>query len=190
MTHSGHPALWLAFPLLRIFHRLAAVVIRLLLLSQNSRQALLRNPKIGTEFERSAEIVQSQIRLTEQFIRLSALRKRNGVLRLGSQCFAKIIDRLLVVAQGEVKATAIESAIGLLGIALYPDRIIRDGIVIVSKFRIRQAPVAIGKGKVGLQPDSLGKIGDSALEAAHVGEHSTAVVPRLDQIGIEFVSLR
>ena len=175
---------------LRIFQRLAALIIRLFLLSQNSRQALLRNPKIGTGVERSAEIIQRQIRLTEQFIRLSALRKRNGVLRLGSQCFAKIIDRLLVVAQGEVKAAAIESAIGFSGIALYSSRIIRDGIVIVSKFRIGQASVAIGKGKVGLQPDSLGKIGDSALEAAHVREHSAAVVPRLDQIGIEFVSLR
>src|SRR4029078_8161452 len=170
---------------LRIFQRVAALIIRLLLLSQNSGQALLRNPKILTGVERSAEIVQSQICLAEQYIRLPALRKRNGVLRLGSQCFAKIIDRLLVVAQGEVQTAAIKSAIGLSGIALYSSRIIRDGIVIVSKFLIGQASVAIGKGKVGLQPDSLGKIGDSVLEAAHVGEHSTAVVPRLDHIGIQ-----
>jgi hypothetical protein len=135
VTHSGHAALWSAFPILRISHRLAAFVISLLLLSQNSGQALLRSPKIGTGVERSAEIVQSQICLAEQLIRLSAFRKRNGILRLGSQCFAKIIDRLLVVAQGEVKATAIESTIGLWGIARYPDRIIRDGIVIVSKLR-------------------------------------------------------
>ena len=115
MTHSGHAALWSAFCILRISQRLAALIIRLFLLSQNSGQALLRNPKIGTEVERSAEIIQSQIRLTEQFIRLSALRKRNGVLRLGSQCFAKIIDRLLVVAQGEVQTGAIEIGNRALG---------------------------------------------------------------------------
>ena len=58
---------------LRIFQRVAALIIRLLLLSQNSGQALLRNPKILTGVERSAEIVQSQICLAEQFIRLPAL---------------------------------------------------------------------------------------------------------------------
>ena len=45
-----------SLPTLRIFQRLAALIIRLFLLSQNSGQALLRSPKIGTEVEPSAEI--------------------------------------------------------------------------------------------------------------------------------------
>ena len=66
----------------------------------------------------------------------------------------------LVVTQSQVKIAAVETAIGLSGIALYADRIIRDGIVIVSKLGIRQAPIAIGGRKAGLQPDGFGEIGD------------------------------
>ena len=45
-----------SLPTLRIFQRRAALIIRLFLLSQNSGQALLRSPKIGTGVEPSAEI--------------------------------------------------------------------------------------------------------------------------------------
>ena len=79
---------------------------------------LLCGPRIRMGGERTTEIIQSLTCLAEQLIGLSALRERDGILGLGSQCFAKIIDRLLIVAQRQVKVAAIEAAIGLSGVAL------------------------------------------------------------------------
>lgn len=71
--------------------------------------------------ERSAEIVQRLTILGQGLVGLSAFRHGEGIIRLGGQPLAEIVDCFLVVTQSQVKTATIETAEGSMRIVLYSD---------------------------------------------------------------------
>jgi hypothetical protein len=118
----------------------------------------------------SAEIIKSLAELTKCFVCLPAPAQRNRIRRSLAERGGEVTNCVLVFSDCQVQAATIEMAVGQIRLLIERDRVVDKNVVIMTKFKIRQPSIAIGKREV--RP--LGEVRDCIFKA-----------PRFNKIGLQ-----